>query len=88
MLAQMLRTGDNRAMADMRRAQMRVDVTMMTDKGEFNVSTWWARTPEFVIQSLKSQLEAAQAVWPELKQYAVTERRLRKKPAANIVRAA
>lgn len=54
---------------------MRVDVNMDTEKDEFRVSSWWAKTPEFVISSLKSQLEAAQAVWPELKKFSLVKKR-------------
>ena len=57
---------------------MRVDVSMTTEKDEFAVSSWWAKKPEFVIASLQSQLEAAQAVWPELRQYAIAKKRDRK----------
>lgn len=61
---------------------MRVSVSMTTDKNEFDVSSWWAKSPEFVIASLRSQLEAAQAVWPELKEYALDKKRKHaKKPA-------
>ena len=60
---------------------MRVSVSMAKDP-EFNVSSWWATKPEFVIQTLQSQLEAAQAVWPELKEYAVAKRLVRKKLTA------
>lgn len=58
---------------------MRVSLSMTTDKDEFDVSSWWAKNPQFVIDSLRSQLEAAQAVWPELKEYGVLKRRLHKK---------
>lgn len=60
---------------------MRVDVSM-TDKTEddrFHVSGWWAKVPDYVIESLRSQLEAAQAVWPELKDYALAKKRDRRK---------
>ena len=60
---------------------MRVNVSMAADP-ELNVAAWWAKKPEFVIQALQSQLEAAQAIWPELKEYAVAKRRVRKKLTA------
>jgi hypothetical protein len=59
---------------------MKVSVSMTTEKESFDVSSWWASSPEFVISSLRRQLEAAQAVWPELKDFAVAKRRVRTKP--------
>ncbi len=57
---------------------MKVSVNMTTsDAKEFDVSSWWSKSPEFVVAALQSQLEAAQAVWPELKEYAVTKKRVR-----------
>lgn len=53
---------------------MKVEVSM-TKVDEFDVSTWWAKSPDFVISTLRSQLEAAQAVWPELKKFALVEKR-------------
>lgn len=58
---------------------MRVDVSMTVEKDEFNVSSWWAKNPQFVINSLRSQMEAAAVVWPELKEYGILKRRNRKK---------
>jgi hypothetical protein len=48
---------------------------MDTEKDRFHVASWWAETPEFVIDALRKQLEAAAAIWPELKDYAVAKRR-------------
>ncbi len=58
---------------------MRVEISMTMDKEEFHVSSWWAKSPDFVISSLRSQLEAAQAVWPELKLFTVAKKRTRLK---------
>jgi hypothetical protein len=58
---------------------MRVGVSMTADKNEFNVSSWWATKPEYVLSALQSQLEAAQAIWPELKEYGVLKKRSRSK---------
>jgi hypothetical protein len=58
---------------------MRVDVSMSTEKDEFSVSSWWAKSPEFVVRSLQSQLEAAQAIWPDLRKYQLAQRRERKR---------
>lgn len=57
---------------------MRLDISMSTEKTEFTVSSWWAKTPEFAIDSLRSQLEAATVIWPELARYQITERASRK----------
>lgn len=55
---------------------MQVSVDM-DDPSKFRVASWCAKSPEFVITALRSQLEAAQAVWPELTQYTVVERKNR-----------
>ena len=31
---------------------MKVSVSMTTEKDEFDVSSWWANSPDFVIDSL------------------------------------
>lgn len=54
---------------------MKVDVSMTTDKDLFEVSHWWAKEPAFVVDSLRRQLEAASAIWPELRQFAIVEKR-------------
>lgn len=54
---------------------MRVEVDMTTAEDKFHVGPWWATAPEFVVSSLQSQLEAAQAIWPELKQYTIAKQR-------------
>lgn len=53
---------------------MRVDVSMNPLKQEFHVSSWWAGEPDFLIKALQSQLEAASAIWPELKNYSIAKR--------------
>jgi hypothetical protein len=69
--------------------KMRADVRM-TDQQEFHVSSWWAKSPEYVVAALQAQLEAAQSVWPELKQYSVAKRRDRSKaePAPSLTQTA
>jgi hypothetical protein len=57
---------------------MRVDVNMTTDQ-EYHVGSWWAKSPEFFIEALKSQLGAAQVIWPELNEFVITKRRSRVK---------
>ena len=49
----------------------------VSDEKEFTAHTWWAKAPEFVIKTLSEQLEGAKAVWPELKEYRITKRRIR-----------
>ncbi len=57
---------------------MKVDVSMATEDG-FHVSSWWAKSPDFVLDSLRKQLEAASAVWPELALFKVEKPRSRSK---------
>lgn len=52
---------------------MRVDIKMGSEH-EFNVNSWWTKNPDVVVNILQRQLEAASAIWPELKQYAVIKR--------------
>lgn len=59
---------------------MRVDVSMDPDN-EFHASGYWAKKPEYVLTALRLQLEGAQAVWPELKDYVVVKKRERKAKA-------
>lgn len=54
---------------------MKLGVNMTGSENELDVGHWWARTPEFVIESLSKQLQAAQAIWPELKGYEVAKKR-------------
>lgn len=46
----------------------------MTADDRLEVNRWWAGSPEFVISTLRTQLEAAQAIWPELQSYELTKR--------------
>lgn len=62
-----------------RGAAMRVEISTSSDKDQFFANSWWAYSPEFVTSTLQSQLEAAQAIWPELKQYKISKKRDRKK---------
>lgn len=63
---------------------MQVNVDM-DEPSKFRVASWWAKSPDFVIEALRSQLETAQAVWPELRDYAVAKRRSRKKATKPVV---
>ena len=56
---------------------MKVDLRMSNDD-HFSVSSWWAEKPEFVINSLRQQLEAATSVWPELAAYRIDKKRIRR----------
>jgi hypothetical protein len=53
---------------------MRLQVSV-TSTQEFNVGSWCATSPDFVIAVLQEQLDAASAVWPELKGYRIKPRR-------------
>lgn len=46
----------------------------MTSTDLFEVNSWWAKTPEFFLRTLQGQLEAAAAIWPELKKYEIRAR--------------
>ena len=41
---------------------------------KLHVASWDSETPEFVIQGLKFQLEAAKILWPELKEYTIEKK--------------
>lgn len=47
---------------------MKIEVDM-DNQEKFTVGRWWATSPEFVLESLQQQLEAAAAIWPELAAY-------------------
>jgi len=49
---------------------MRVEAYVDKDQ-KFSAGSWWAKTPEFVIETLRFQLESASAVWPALKAYSI-----------------
>jgi hypothetical protein len=49
----------------------------VSQEQEFTSSTWWAKTAEFALETLKQQLDAASAIWPELKEYKIEKRRKR-----------
>ena len=53
-----------------------------TDVGredEFCVSSWWAKSPDLVVDTLRKQLEAATAIWPELAAFKIYKPRPRSK---------
>jgi hypothetical protein len=55
---------------------MKVEVNMQPDD-KFYVSGWWATNSDFVLESLRQQLHAASAVWPELSNINIGPRRNR-----------
>lgn len=59
---------------------MNVEISMGIGADLFEVNSWWAKSPAFVLQSLKAQLEAAAAIWPELNQYTIAPRATAKGP--------
>lgn len=54
---------------------MQINMTMQASKDTFVVERWWATSPEFAVASLKAQLAAATAIWPDLKEYGLGKRR-------------
>jgi hypothetical protein len=60
---------------------MRMHVSV-TSTQEFNVGSWCATAPDFVIATLQEQLDAASAVWPELKGYRIKSARRMKADVA------
>lgn len=38
----------------------------MTPEDRFQVDSWWATSPSYVVAALSAQLRAAAVVWPEL----------------------
>jgi hypothetical protein len=60
---------------------MRVSISMGSDD-EINVAGWWAKSPDCLVNALRQQLEAATAIWPELKDYKIEKRRSRRSVAA------
>ena len=53
---------------------MKIEVNMTTNTEMFEVVQWWAKSPDFVLKSLRAQLEAAATIWPELKGYEIIKR--------------
>lgn len=49
----------------------------VSEEQRFAVGTWWAKTAQFVLDALTDQLDAASAIWPELKEYKIEKRRKR-----------
>jgi hypothetical protein len=52
---------------------MHIDISMTTDEKKFYSHSWWAKCPDFVIETLRAQLDAAAVIWPELKQFELVE---------------
>lgn len=46
----------------------------MYDENKITVDSWWCVKPLLTVAMLAKQLEAAKAVWPELKNYSIVER--------------
>lgn len=54
---------------------MKIEVNMTTSAEMLEVTNWWAKSPEFALKALRSQLEAAQVIWPEqLQGYEIARR--------------
>jgi hypothetical protein len=60
---------------------MRISMEVSEEK-RVSVGSWWATSPEFVVSTLREQLDAAQSVWPELKDYTLQKRRVRNRASA------
>lgn len=58
---------------------MKIDVSMSTEENRFYIHSWWATGHDFVVETLQKQLEAASAIWPELRNYTVAKKRNRTK---------
>ena len=52
---------------------MKIDLSMCRDD-LFEVEHWYAKESGFVIDALVKQLKAAQAIWPELEDYAIVRK--------------
>ena len=59
--------------------KVKVEVSMTSDH-MFEANHWWAKSPDFVVSTLKAHLEAAAAIWPELRNYELKEKRHALKP--------
>ena len=44
---------------------MKLEISMTIDKQLFEINHWWATAPEFVLDTLRAQLDAARILWPE-----------------------
>lgn len=49
---------------------MKIDYAVSNDD-EFHAGSWWAKSPDFVLKTLRTQLEAAAVIWPELGRYRI-----------------
>jgi hypothetical protein len=45
----------------------------MNEEQKFEVDSWYATAPSFVLETLATQLKAAAAVWPVLDKYIITQ---------------
>lgn len=54
---------------------MKIEVSMTQEEQKFYAHSYWAREPEFVLETLRAHLSAAQVIWPELKVYGILKRR-------------
>src|SRR5260370_41621614 len=77
------RRRDRRAPRSVRTQNMRVDVSMIP-KDDFHVSSWWAGSPELVLNALQRQLEAASVIWPELSGFKIEKPRSHSKARVGI----
>jgi hypothetical protein len=44
---------------------MRIEVNMTIEEQKLAICSWWASSPAFALETLRSQLEAARILWPE-----------------------
>lgn len=51
---------------------MKIEIDMDITK-KFSVRNWYANSPDFVMEALRSQLKAATAIWPELSNFGIEE---------------
>lgn len=48
---------------------MIINMSMSRETDKFEVQTWWATSPDFVLEAMVKQLHAATTIWPELSAY-------------------
>jgi len=49
---------------------MKVDVNM-SNEDRFQVGSWWASSPDYVLAALTAQLRSAATIWPELESFRI-----------------
>lgn len=48
---------------------------MDMEEHKFSVQSWWAKSPDFVLAAIASQLDAAKAIWPELREWGLFQKK-------------